>query len=137
MERLGIKPEQIVAWLATYDFPLLVATGARSLLEEFPASMHLMSQDYNPTFDGNRFKEGMRAPTRLGQLLGLVSAVPIIGVPHHDTHAWFSYLVSPFARDTKPVMIAVIEGSGDFASVSMYLGVNGAIKQIGTNGSIF
>jgi carbamoyltransferase len=41
---------------------------------------------------------------------------------HHDNHAWFSYLVSPFARDPQPVLIAVINGSGDFASISFYLG---------------
>jgi len=62
MRSLGISPERIVAWLGTYDYPLLVATGIRSLLEEFPASMHLMFQDPSPTFDGNQFKEGICTP---------------------------------------------------------------------------
>ena len=137
MRRLGISPERIVAWLGTYDYPLLVATGIRSVLEEFPASMHLMFQDPSPTFDGNQFREGICAPVRLGQLFGLGSAVPIVGMAHHDNHAWFSYLVSPFARDPQPVMIAVIDGSGDFASISLYLGENGTIRQIRTNGSVF
>jgi carbamoyltransferase len=74
---------------------------------------------------------------RLGQLFGLGSAVPIVGMAHHDNHAWFSYLVSPFARDPQPVMIAVIDGSGDFASISIYLGSNGTIRQIRSNGSVF
>ncbi len=34
-------------------------------------------------------------------------------------------------------MIAVIDGSGDCASISLYLGENGAIRQIHSNGSIF
>ena len=113
MRSLGTSPESIVAWLGTYDYPLLVATGIRSVLEEFPASMHLMFQDHNPTFDGNQFKEGICAPARLGHLFGLGGAVPIVGMAHHDNRAWFSYLVSPFARDPQPVMIAVIDGSGD------------------------
>ena len=53
MGSLGIGPERIDAWLGTYDYPLLVATGIRSVLEEFPASTHLMFQDPSPTFDGN------------------------------------------------------------------------------------
>src|SRR5260370_28084089 len=114
MGSLGIGPARIVAWLGTYDSPLLVATGIRSVLEEFPASMHLMFQDPGPTFDGNQFKQGICAPVRLGQLFGRASAVPIVGMAHHDNHAWFSYLVSPFARNAQRVMIVVVDGSGDF-----------------------
>ena len=137
MKDLGIGPEQIVAWLATYDYPLFVATSFRSLLEEFPASLGLVFQDHRPTFDRSQFKEGICAPARLGRLFGFDNAVPIIGMSHHDNHAWFSYLVSPFARDQQPVMIAVVDGSGDFGSISLYLSENGIMRQIRTNGSIF
>ena len=58
MKDLGIGPEQIVAWLATYDYPLFVATSFRSLLEEFPASLGLVFQDHRPTFDRKHLKEG-------------------------------------------------------------------------------
>ena len=137
MKDLGIGPEQIVAWLATYDYPLFVATSFRSLLEEFPASLGLVFQDHRPTFDRSQFKEGICAPARLGRLFGFDNAVPIIGMSHHDNHAWFSYLVSPFARDQQPVMIAVVDGSGDFASISLYLSENGTMRMIRRNGSIF
>lgn len=136
MNGLRIGPQQIVAWLGTYDYALLTATGIRSALEEFPASMHLLFQDSGPTFDRNEFKQAMCAPARLGRLFGF-GAVPIIGVAHHDNHAWFSYLVSPFARDPKPVIIAVVDGSGDCASISIYLGANGTIRQIRSNGGLF
>ena len=63
--------------------------------------------------------------------------MPIIGIEHHDCHAWFSYLASPFAQDPKPVMIAVIDGSGDFASLSLYIGGNGNLRRIRNNASIF
>ena len=137
MKDLGIGPDRIVAWLATYDYPLFIATGVRSLLEEFPASLGLVFQDHRPTFDRKHLKEGICAPARLGSLFGLDSAVPIIGMRHHDNHAWFSYLVSPFARGQQPVMIAVVDGSGDLASISLYIGQNGTIRAIRTNGSIF
>jgi carbamoyltransferase len=74
MKGLGIGPERIVAWLATHHYPLLVATGIRSVLEEFSASMHLMFQDPSPTFDENQFKKGICAP--FGLASSLVSSVP-------------------------------------------------------------
>ena len=80
MKDLGIGPDRIVAWLATYDYPLFIATGVRSLLEEFPASLGLVFQDHRPTFDRKHLKEGICAPARLGSLFGLDSAVPIIGM---------------------------------------------------------
>ncbi len=137
IDDLGIDPERIVAWLATYDYPLLIATGVRSILEEFPASLRLAFQNHAPTYDGEQLKEGIQAPARLAELFGLDRAAPIIGMPHHDNHAWFSYLVSPFARGRQKVMIVVIDGSGDFASTTLYLGENGVLRQIRSNASLF
>ena len=137
MNRLNIGPERIAAWLTTYDYPLYVASGARTVLEEFPASLSLVWQDHNPAFDGAQFKEGIRAPARISEMFGLDAPVPLIGTLHHDNHAWFSYWASPFARQPNPVIVAVIEGSGDFASVSFYVGENGALRQVYCNGSIF
>jgi carbamoyltransferase len=137
MKGLGIGPERIVAWLATYDYPLFIATGVRSVLEEFPASLHLMFQDHPPTYDGDQLIEGIGAPARLGQLFGIESVMPIIGMTHHDNHAWFSYLASPFARDLQKVMIVVVDGSGDFASTTLYLGENGIVRKIWSNASMF
>ena len=91
MKGLGIGPERIVACLATYDYALLMAAGLRSVLEEFPASLQLAFQGNTPAFDGDQLKQGFKAPARLGELFGLDCAVPIIGMPHHDNHAWFSY----------------------------------------------
>ncbi len=137
IDDLGISPERIVAWLATYDYPLLMATGVRSILEELPASLRLAFQNHAPTYDGAQLKEGMQTPARLGRLFGLDHPAPVIGMPHHDNHAWFSYLVSPFARDRQKVMIVVIDGSGDFASTTLYLGENGVVRQVHSNASLF
>ena len=137
MSRLGIGPEQIVAWLATYDYPLFTATGFRTLAEEFPWSLNLAFDDGRPTFDLSQFRDGIEAPARLANLFDLPAPVPIIGIEHHDCHAWFSYLASPFAQDPKPVMTAVIDGSGDFASLSLYIGENGNLRRIRNNASIF
>ncbi len=82
-------------------------------------------------------KDGLAAPGRLGTLFGLDGPAPIIGMPHHDNHASFTYCVSPFAWSDRPVMIVVSDGSGDCASVSLYLGVGGAMRLIRHNGSLF
>lgn len=137
MKSLGIGPERIAACLATYDYALLVASGLRSVLEEFPASLHLPLQGNAVGFDGDQLREGFETPARLRQLFGLNRDVPIIGMPHHDNHAWFSYLASPFARDQQKTMIVVVDGSGDFASTTLYLGENGVVRQIRSNASLF
>lgn len=137
MKSQGIGPEQIVAWLATYDYPLFIASGVRSVLEEFPASVNLIFEDHAPTFDGEQLLEGLRAPADLARRFGLSESAPIIGIPHHDNHAYFSYLVSPFARDRSPAMVAVVDGSGDLASISLYVAENGRLRQIRCNASIF
>lgn len=137
MRDRGIGPEKIVAWLATYDYPLFIATGVRTLLEEFPQSLNLTALDHAPSYDGANLTEGLKAPERLARLFGQDRAIPIIGMAHHDNHAWFSYLASPFAREADPVMIVVIDGSGDFASTSLYLGEKGAVHPIRSNASLF
>ena len=47
MERIGIGPEHIAAWLATWDYPAFAATLARTVLEEFPASLRLLRLRWN------------------------------------------------------------------------------------------
>ncbi len=137
MRDRGVDPEAIVAWLATYDFPLLFAAGTRSLLEEFPASLDAVFQDHSPAYDGARLREGCRAPALLAAHFGLDEPVPVICVRHHDNHAWFSYMVSPFATGSEPAMIVVVDGSGDDASTSLYLGENGVVRLLRGNDSLF
>jgi len=137
MERLGIVDDRVAAWLTTYDYPLYMACGFRTILEEFPGSLSLPTQDLRPSYDRADFSEGIRAPRRLGQLFDRDHPVPLIGTLHHDNHAWFSYCASPFARDAKPVIIAVLDGSGDAAAMSIYLGQNGTVRPVRCNDSIF
>jgi carbamoyltransferase len=137
MKGQGIAPGQIVAWLATYDFPLFFATGFRSLLEEFPASLDLALRDHAPSYDGTQFRASLRAPHELAALFGLDAPAPIIGMRHHDNHAYFSYLASPFARMSETAMVVVVDGSGDCASISLYLGEEGRLRVLRDNGGLF
>ena len=56
-----------------------------------------------------------------GTLLGNLFERRSTRTTQQAVNAWFSYLASPFAQDPKPVMIAVIDGSGDFASLSLHM----------------
>jgi carbamoyltransferase len=60
-----------------------------------------------------------RTPKKLARQFGLTEPVPLITLPHHDNHAWFSFAASPFADDGEPVAIAVLDGTGDLGSVSL------------------
>ena len=58
-------------------------------------------------------------------------------MPHHDNHAWFSFAASPFADSKEPVAIAVIDGTGDQGSVSLYVAKDGAMRRLYCNDSVF
>jgi carbamoyltransferase len=78
-----------------------------------------------------------KAPDRLGRQLGLGRTMPIIGLRHHDNHAYFSYAVSPFAGSGEPVMISVLDGIGDDGAISLYLAQGNAIRLVHRNRDIF
>jgi carbamoyltransferase len=137
MERIGIGPERIAAWLATWDYAALAATVCRSVLEEFPASMRLFRTRETPVLNVRHFDPATRGPRHLGRALGLPAPVPLIGMPHHDNHAWFSFCVSPFARTTAPTMIAVLDGTGDLGSISLYVAEAGSMRLLRCNHSVF
>ena len=134
---MGRDIGDIAAWLTTWDYPALAGTLARSVLEELPQSAKLLRTTEAAGFDGRRLDQMTRTPKILGRQLGLSERVPLICLPHHDNHAWFSYAASPFADDGEPVAIAVLDGTGDLGSVSLYVAENGAMRRLYCNDSMF
>ena len=110
---MGRDIGDIDAWLTSWDYPVLAGTIARSVLEEVPQSLKLLRTTEAAGFDGRRLDQMTRTPKILGRQLGLSERVPLICMPHHDNHAWFSFAASPFADDDEPVAIAVLDGTGD------------------------
>jgi len=135
--RLGIKPDQIAAWLGTWDYPAFCSTLIRMVFEELPWSLGQLRLNEIPTFNLRRSIEAVYAADVLGQQLGASHPVPIICVPHHENHAWFSFSVSPFARSKTPVMIAVLDGMGDLGAISLYVAEQGTLRKLRCNGSAF
>jgi carbamoyltransferase len=134
---LGRDISEIAAWLTTWDYPTLAGTLARSVLEELPQSLKLLRTTEAAGFDGRRLDQMTRTPKILGRQLGLSARVPLICMPHHDNHAWFSFAASPFADDDEPVAIAVLDGTGDRGSISLYVAEHGAMRPLYCNDSVF
>jgi carbamoyltransferase len=134
---MGRDAGDIFAWLTTWDYPALAGSIARTVLEEMPQSLKLLRTTEAAGFDGRRMDQMTRTPKILARQLGLSERVPLILMPHHDNHAWFSHAASPFADDREPVAVAVLDGTGDLGSVSLYIVEGGAMRQLYCNDSMF
>ncbi len=134
---MGRDVTDIFAWLTSWDYPTLAGTMFRSLLEEFPQSLKLARRLEATGFDGRRMDEMTRTPKKLARQLGLADPVQLITLAHHDNHAWFSFAASPFTDDGEPVALAVLDGTGDLGSVSLYIIKNGAMRRLYCNESMF
>ncbi|WP_426524276.1 carbamoyltransferase C-terminal domain-containing protein [Bradyrhizobium sp. McL0615] len=137
LRELGRDIGDIDAWLTSWDYPTLAGTLARSVVEELPQSFKLVRTTEAAGFDGRRLDQMTRTPKILARQLGLPDRVPLICLPHHDNHAWFSYAASPFADDGEPTAIAVLDGTGDQGSISLYVIENGAMRRLYCNDSMF
>jgi carbamoyltransferase len=137
LREMGRDIGDIDAWLTSWDYPTLAGTLARSVLEELPQSFKLMRTTEAAGFDGRRLDQMTRTPKILTRQLGLADRVPLICLPHHDNHAWFSWAASPFADDGEPTAVAVLDGTGDQGSISLYVVENGAMRQLYCNDSMF
>ena len=134
---MGRDVSDIFAWLTSWDYPTLAGTIARSVLEEAPQSLRLLRTTEAAGFDGRRLDQMTRTPKILARRLGLTERVPLIAMPHHDNHAWFSFAASPFKDDGEPVAIAVLDGTGDLGSISLYAVTGGAMQRLYCNESMF
>jgi carbamoyltransferase len=134
---IGRDIGDIDAWLTSWDYPDLAGTIARSVLEEVPQSLRLLRTTEAAGFDGRRLDQMTRTPKILGRQLGLAQRVPLICMPHHDNHAWFSFAASPFTDHDEPVAIAVLDGTGERGSVSLYVVENGDMRRLYCNDSMF
>lgn len=125
----GIEPQQVHAFVASWDYIALAATLVRSIVEELPASHVFLDPRNSAPMNRRHIVRAFKAPRKLGQ--------PIIGMRHHDNHAWFSYAVSPFAGSDEPVMISVLDGIGDDGAISLYLARRDSVTLVQRNREIF
>lgn len=141
MSLLNIKVTDIHACLATFDFTRIIPHAIRTFFDELPASLVALrpaALAATRQSGGNLFdmEAAFSASTRLGQQMGLKKPFPLIGMRHHDNHAYFSYAVSPFRNDPDPVIVLVIDGFGDDCSLSTYIGQEGRLQFVRSNESM-
>jgi carbamoyltransferase len=136
LRAIGRDVRDIDAWLTSWDYPDLIGSLVRSVIEEFPESLKLLRTQNSVSFDARRFEQMTRTPKLLRKQFGLPAHVPLLMMPHHDNHAWFSFAASPFPDD-EPVAIAVLDGTGDLGSVSTYVAQSGAMQKLFCNDSVF
>ena len=133
--RRGLGAGDIDGWFASWDSAAFCATLVRSVIEEFPGTWRMLTNEPTPVFSLRDLDRGMRAARRIGEQIG-GAPVPLIATPHHDNHAWFSYAASPFAQDGGPVLVAVFDGVGDMGSISFYRCDGGRMERLFCNESV-
>ena len=137
LRAMGRDIGDIDAWLTSWDYFALAGMLTRTLVEEIPQSLMLARVADATAFDRRRLDAMTRSPKKLGQQLHLGGPVRLICMPHHGNHAWFSFAASPFPDDGEPVAVAVLDGTGDTGSVSLYVVRNGEMRLLYCNNSMF
>jgi hypothetical protein len=97
----GGNPDHILAVVGSWDYLAGIPTLLRIAVEEAPVSFHLARGSASPQMNLWHFLEALWAPSRLKRFFGTSERVPVIGMRHHDNHAYFPYAVSPFAKKLK------------------------------------
>jgi carbamoyltransferase len=151
MQALGLEPRDLALCVSSWDYAgFLNVTFLQLMLEEAPASLNVLLRERSAVQETRErssrgkseehpAREGVpaliHAPARLGRQLGLDGPMPIVGVRHHDSHAYLSYAVSPFAAGADPVMALVIDGNGDDATTSLYICRGGELTLLSARGT--
>ena len=137
LRRMGRDIGDIAAFVTTWDYPALTSMLVRTSFEEAPASLKLLRTPFAAAINLRQLDQVRRLSPKLGRKLGLAEPLQLICMPHHDNHAWFSFAASPFADHHEPVAIAVLDGTGDAGSISLYVAENGEMTQLYCNDSLF
>lgn len=122
MEERGIEAADLAACVGSWDFAkAIVAIKVRSGFEEAPQSLTPRTGKYlDQLMRDDIVKQVAASPANLARQLGLDDPMPIVGMRHHDNHAYLGYALSPFAKESGPTMVLVLDGSGDDTATSLY-----------------
>ena len=130
LEKMDVNPTDILTVVGSWDYLAGIPTLLRVAVEEAPASFHLARKSASPQMNLWHFLEALQAPSQLKRFFGTTERVPVIGMRHHDNHAYFPYAVSPFAGSPNPTLIVVIDGFGDDGAMSTYVARQGKVELV-------
>lgn len=128
LKKRGKKPQDVLAVLASWDYLQGISTSLRTSMEEAPGSFYLLKKACSPHMNAWHFIEALKAPKILKQIFGSKRKVPVIGMRHHNNHAYYPYAVSPFGGSQEPTMIIVLDGFGDDGSISFYKAIGNKVE---------
>ena len=132
----GLTGNDVHAFVSSWDYVEKSASAVREFISELPGSWGMIDGRACPSMNGTHVKQGIHSPAWVARELGLDSPRPVIGLRHHDNHAYFSYGVSPFAQTDERVLVAVIDGAGDEGAVSLYLAHRNEVRLLYDNRSM-
>jgi carbamoyltransferase len=125
ISRYDLDYRDIAAIVTPWNIRLLRQQVARMVLGHLPASLNLMHQRAHPTQRNQILILNHYLRRGLARAFGTNDLPPIINVGHHDSHA-ASYFVSPF----DDALVLVMDGYGDDASSSAYVGVGNQLERV-------
>lgn len=128
---------EVFAVLASWDYVQGIATSLRTVAEEFPGSLFLLRKAASPHMNPWHFLQALGTSWRLADTLGGGRRVPVIGMRHHDNHAYPAYAMSPFSGNETPTMIVVMDGFGDDAAMSLYAASANRITRLRRDPALF
>jgi carbamoyltransferase len=130
MAERGLGPENLVACLGSWEYAkAIVSITVGSSCEEAPRSMTPELGRYlDQLMRSDVVKQVAASPARLAAQLGLEEPFPVIGMRHHDCHGYLGFALSPFAHESEPTMVLVLDGSGDDTATSLFEAKDGCLK---------
>ncbi len=138
LQRMGRDIGDIVAFVTTWDYPALMAMLIRTSFEEAPASLKLLRA---PIAAGDQPAPDGPGATHLAQAREDVRARRTAAADLHaasrQSRLVLVHGIAVRRRPRASVAIAVLDGTGDVGSISLYVVENGEMKQLYCNESLF
>lgn len=113
----GIGLDDVEAVTIPWNISKLRRTFAAALVRRFPASLSLLNPAARPTQRDGILFLNHRLRRNLKQHFNTNTLPPMINVGHHDSHA-----AAFFASPLEEAAVLVMDGYGDDASTSFYVG---------------
>lgn len=133
-EKREIAQEDLLCVLVTYDYCTVMAKGIGAWAGETPGNLAPL-RDVITKREFDVMFTGFHTANDFQREWGCDERVPVLGVPHHDAHAWLSYGASPFAEREKQTLVIVIDAMGDKSSISVYVGRGDKVELLYENHS--
>jgi carbamoyltransferase len=133
----GLSFHDVHAVVLGWDYQKWAGASVASVVSELPWSLRLLRGDASPVHFGEAIYKGMSAAYRLKRNFRLPGPGPVIHLGHHENHAYFSFAASPFSSSDEPVIVLVVDGSGDVGAISSYVARNRRIETLHQNDNTF